>query len=148
MLSKKAKYALKALFALAQDNVNGQKSMLIAEIARQERIPKKFLEAILLDLKNDGILYSKRGKTGGYALRKTPDQISVGQVIRVIDGPLALIPCASQSAFVPCEECLDVETCAIRLTMRKVRDATASILDSTTLADALKSRRHSVDWVI
>ena len=148
MLSKKAKYALKALFALAQDNVNGQKSMLIAEIARQERIPKKFLEAILLDLKNDGILYSKRGKTGGYALRKTPDQISVGQVIRVIDGPLALIPCASQSAYVPCEECLDVETCAIRLTMRKVRDATASILDNTTLADALKSRRHSVDWVI
>jgi Rrf2 family protein len=148
MLSKKAKYALKALFALAQDNVNGQKSMLIAEIARQERIPKKFLEAILLDLKNDGILYSKRGKTGGYALRKTPDQISVGQVIRVIDGPLALIPCASQSAYVPCEECIDVETCAIRLTMRKVRDATAAILDSTTLADALKSRRHSVDWVI
>jgi Rrf2 family protein len=148
MLSKKAKYALKALFALAQDNVNGQKSMLIAEIARQERIPKKFLEAILLDLKNDGILYSKRGKTGGYALRKTPDQISVGQVIRVIDGPLALIPCASQTAFVPCEECTDVETCAIRLTMRKVRDATAAILDNTTLADALKSRRHSVDWVI
>ncbi len=148
MLSKKAKYALKALFALAQDNVNGQKSMLIAEIAKQERIPKKFLEAILLDLKNDGILYSKRGKTGGYALRKTPDQISVGQVIRVIDGPLALIPCASQSAFVPCDECIDVETCAIRLTMRKVRDATAAILDNTTLADALKSRRHSVDWVI
>ncbi len=148
MLSKKAKYALKALFALAQDNVNGQKSMLIAEIARQERIPKKFLEAILLDLKNDGILYSKRGKTGGYALRKTPDQISVGQVIRVIDGPLALIPCASQTAYVPCDECIDVETCAIRLTMRKVRDATASILDNTTLADALKSRRHSVDWVI
>ena len=148
MLSKKAKYALKALFALAQDNVNGQKSMLIAEIARQERIPKKFLEAILLDLKNDGILYSKRGKTGGYALRKTPDQISVGQVIRVIDGPLALIPCASQSAYVPCEECMDVESCAIRLTMRKVRDATASILDNTTLADALKTRRHSVDWVI
>ncbi len=148
MLSKKAKYALKALFALAQDNVNGQKSMLIAEIAKQERIPKKFLEAILLDLKNDGILYSKRGKTGGYALRKTPDQISVGQVIRVIDGPLALIPCASQSAFVPCDECIDVETCAIRLTMRKVRDATAAILDNTTLADALKSRKQSVDWVI
>jgi Rrf2 family protein len=148
MLSKKAKYALKALFALAQDNVNGQKSMLIAEIAKQERIPKKFLEAILLDLKNDGILYSKRGKTGGYALRKTPDQISVGQVIRVIDGPLALIPCASQTAYVPCEECIDVESCAIRLTMRKVRDATAAILDNTTLADALKSRRHSVDWVI
>ncbi|MBD0260066.1 MAG: transcriptional regulator, partial [Cytophagales bacterium] len=77
-----------------------------------------------------------------------PDQISVGQVIRVIDGPLALIPCASQSAYVPCDECIDVETCAIRLTMRKVRDATAAILDNTTLADALKSRRHSVDWVI
>src|SRR4028118_1891855 len=139
MLSKKAKYALKALFALAQDNVNGQKSMLIAEIAKQERIPKKFLEAILLDLKNDGILYSKRGKTGGYALLKTPDQITIGQVIRVIDGPLALVPCASQTAYVPCDECTDVDSCAIRITMRKVRDATASILDSTTLTDALRS---------
>jgi Rrf2 family protein len=148
MLSKKAKYALKALFALAQDNANAQKSMLIAEIARQERIPKKFLEAILLDLKNDGILYSKRGKTGGYALRQTPDRITIGQVIRVIDGPLALIPCASHTAFVPCDECTDVDSCAIRITMRKVRDATASILDNTTLADALKSRKQSVDWVI
>jgi Rrf2 family protein len=148
MLSKKAKYALKALFALSQDNANGQKSMLIAEIARQERIPKKFLEAILLDLKNDGILYSKRGKTGGYALLKTPDQITIGQVIRVIDGPLALVPCASQTAYVPCDECMDVDSCAIRITMRKVRDATASILDSTTLTDALRSRKQSVDWVI
>ncbi len=148
MLSKKAKYALKALFALSQDNANGQKSMLIAEIARQEQIPKKFLEAILLDLKNDGILYSKRGKTGGYALLKTPDQITIGQVIRVIDGPLALVPCASQTAYVPCDECMDVDSCAIRITMRKVRDATASILDSTTLTDALRSRKQSVDWVI
>lgn len=148
MLSKKAKYALKALFALSQDNANGQKSMLIAEIARQERIPKKFLEAILLDLKNDGILYSKRGKTGGYALLKTPDQITIGHVIRVIDGPLALVPCASQTAYVPCDECTDVDSCAIRITMRKVRDATAAILDGTTLTDALRSRKQSVDWVI
>jgi Rrf2 family protein len=118
--------------------------MLIAEIAKQERIPKKFLEAILLDLKNDGILYSKRGKTGGYALRKTPDQISVGQVIRVIDGPLALIPCASQTAYVPCEECIDVESCAIRLTMRKVRDATAAI--STTLPSPTPSRAAATRW--
>ncbi len=148
MLSKKAKYALRALFALATDNPHGQKSMLIADIAQQEKIPKKFLEAILLDLKNHGILYSKRGKTGGYALRKTPDLITIGQIIRVIDGPLALVPCASQTAYVPCDECTDVETCAIRITMRKVRDATASILDNTTLVDALKNRKQTVDWVI
>lgn len=148
MLSKKAKYALKALFALATDNPQGQRSMLIADIAQQEKIPKKFLEAILLDLKNDGILYSKRGKTGGYALRKTPDQITIGQIIRVIDGPLALVPCASETAYVPCDECTDVETCAIRITMRKVRDATATILDNTTLVDALKNRKQTVDWVI
>jgi Rrf2 family protein len=146
MLSKKAKYALKALFALARDN--GQNSMLIGEIAQQEGIPKKFLEAILLDLKNHGVLHSKRGKTGGYVLRKSPDQITIGQVIRIIDGPLAQIPCASQTAYVPCAECTDAETCAIRITMRKVRDATAAILDSTSLVDAINSTSKAVDWSI
>ncbi len=137
MLSKKAKYALKALFVLSESKEN--KSMMIGEIAEKENIPKKFLEAILLDLKNHGVLYSKRGKTGGYLLRKTPDKITLGQIIRIVDGPLAQISCASQTAYLPCEECKDVASCSIRIVMRKVRDASAQILDNTTLADMTKS---------
>jgi Rrf2 family protein len=138
MLSNKAKYALKALFVLAENK--DRSSMMISEIAAKEAIPKKFLEAILLDLKNHGILYSKRGKTGGYLLLKDPEQITFGQVIRIIDGPLAQVPCASQNAYVPCQECKDVATCSIRLVMRQVRDATAAILDNTTLADVIGQR--------
>ncbi|MDJ1502401.1 Rrf2 family transcriptional regulator [Xanthocytophaga agilis] len=146
MLSKKAKYALKALFVLARDF--GNDATLIAEIAEQERIPKKFLEAILLDLKNHGILFSRRGKTGGYGLLKSPDQITMGQVVRIIDGPLAWVPCARQNGYQPCDECNDVETCSIRITMRKVRDATADILDSTTLADCVRLEKEPLDWII
>ncbi|MDJ1470680.1 Rrf2 family transcriptional regulator [Cytophagaceae bacterium DM2B3-1] len=146
MLSKKAKYALKALFVLARDF--GNDATLIAEIAEQERIPKKFLEAILLDLKNHGILFSRRGKTGGYGLLKSPDQITMGQVVRIIDGPLAWVPCARQNGYQPCDECNDVETCSIRITMRKVRDATAEILDSTTLADCVRLEKEPLDWII
>jgi Rrf2 family protein len=146
MLSKKAKYGLKALFVLARDF--GNEATLIADIAEQEGIPKKFLEAILLDLKNHGILYSRRGKTGGYGLLKNPEQITMGQVIRIIDGPLAWVPCARQNGYQPCDECHDVETCSIRITMRKVRDATAEILDSTTLADCVRLEKESLDWMI
>ncbi|MES2732721.1 MAG: Rrf2 family transcriptional regulator [Bacteroidota bacterium] len=136
MLSKKAKYALQALTFLAQHA--DQDSTGIAEIAEQEKIPRKFLETILLELKNQGILISKRGKGGGYALRQDAEAISIGQVIRVIDGPLALTPCASRTAFKPCQECKKPDSCSIRLLMVKVRDATAEILDHTTL-------RHIID---
>ena len=137
MLSKKAKYALKALITLAR-NANHQ-SMGIGEIAEMDNIPRKFLEAILLDLKNHGILFSKRGKSGGYALLKTPGEISIGQVIRIIDGPLAQVACASKRFYQPCQECKDPATCAIRLVMVKVRDATAEILDNTSLRDVIDS---------
>lgn len=137
MLSKKAKYALKALITLARQS-NGH-SMGIGEIAEKDNIPRKFLEAILLDLKNHGILYSKRGKAGGYALLKTASEISIGQVIRIIDGPLAQVPCASKRFYQPCQECKDPATCAIRLVMVKVRDATAEILDNTFLRDVIDS---------
>ncbi len=146
MLSKKAKYALKALFVLAEHGEH--QSMMISEIADKESIPKKFLEAILLDLKNHGILYSRRGKTGGYVLGKSPDQISIGQIIRIIDGPLAQIPCASETAFRPCDECKDTTNCSIRIVMRKVRDATAAILDNTTLADAVKKHPEVLNYYI
>lgn len=136
MLSKKAKYALRAVLALAGEY--GRGPVLIAELAERERIPKKFLELILLDLKNEGLLQSKKGKGGGYALGKEPDKITVGQIIRAIDGPIAPIPCVSRTAYVRCEECPDEITCGIRLVMKEVRDATAQIVDHTSLADVLQ----------
>ena len=136
MLSKKAKYALKALLFLTKNREKGL--TLISEISTKERIPKKFLEAILVDLKTHGILQSIRGKNGGYQLSKEPSQISVGNVIRMIDGPLAPIPCVSHLYYRKCDECVDEVTCEIRIVMKKVRDSTAAILDGTTLNDLEK----------
>jgi Rrf2 family protein len=132
-MSRKARYALRALYALSAEETRGP--VLIADLAEREKIPHKFLETILLELKNAGVLKSKKGKGGGYSLARPPEQITMGQVIRVIDGPLAPIPCASERAFVRCEECVDEATCGTRQVMKKVRDAIAAILDSTTLAD-------------
>ncbi len=132
-LSRKARYALRALYALSAEEARGP--VLIADLAEREKIPHKFLETILLELKNAGVLKSKKGKGGGYSLARSPEQITMGQVIRIIDGPLAPIPCASERAFVRCEECVDETTCGTRQVMKKVRDAIAAILDGTTLAD-------------
>ncbi len=136
MLSNKTKYALKALQVLAKEY--GQGPVLISEIARRENIPAKFLELILLELKNQGILQSKKGKGGGYFLARPPHSVSVGQVVRAMEGPLAPLPCVSRTAYMRCRECRDERSCGIRLVMKDVRDATAKILDSTTLADMLK----------
>ncbi|HYG37945.1 MAG TPA: Rrf2 family transcriptional regulator [Cytophagales bacterium] len=136
MLSKKAKYALKALLYLTKNKEKGL--TLISEISNSERIPKKFLESILVDLKTNGLLHSIRGKKGGYQLAKDPSQISVGNVIRMIDGPLAPIPCVSHLYYRKCDECVDEITCEIRIVMKKVRDSTASILDGTMLSDLEK----------
>lgn len=136
MLSKKAKYALQALLQLAEEYDRGP--VLIADLAEREGIPKKFLELILLELRNQGILQSRKGKGGGYFLGKSPKTITLGQVIRILDGPLAPLPCVSQTAYMKCQECQDEETCGIRLVMKQVRDATAKILDSTSLADVAK----------
>ncbi len=141
MLSKKAKYALKALLVLAREREQGP--IVIAELAEREAIPKKFLERILLDLKNHGILQSKKGRGGGYFLGKSPDAITMGQVIRLLDGPLAPLPCVSQTAYMKCDECKDEVTCGIRTVMKDVRDATAKILDGTSLMDVLKNSRRS-----
>ncbi len=136
MLRNKTKYALKALQVLAKEY--GQGPVLISEIARRERISPKFLELILLELKNQGILQSKKGKGGGYFLARPPHAVSVGQVVRVMEGPLAPLPCVSRTSYMRCAECRDERTCGIRIVMKDVRDATARILDSTTLADVLK----------
>lgn len=132
MLTKKSKYGLKAVLFLAQQA--GRGPILVSELSTRERIPKKFLESILLDLKRFGLLQSKKGKGGGYFLSRPPDQITVGQVVRALGGPLALTPCASQTAYARCEECVDERTCGIRIAMKEVRDATSQILDNTTLA--------------
>lgn len=134
MLSQKAKYALKALCQLAR-HPEGQ-LMLVSEIAEREQAPRKFLELILLDLKRHGLVFSQRGKHGGYALAKAPTEISVGEVIRILDGPLAPLPCASLSGYRRCLDCGDEDTCPVRSVMRQVRDAMAQIVDNTTIADA------------
>jgi len=134
MLSQKAKYALKALCQLAR-YPEGQ-LMLVSEIAEREQAPRKFLELILLDLKRHGLVFSQRGKHGGYALAKPASQIMVGEVIRILDGPLAPLPCASLTGYRRCLDCDDEATCPVRSVMRRVRDAMAEIVDSTSIADA------------
>lgn len=138
-LSKKAKYALRALYYLARQH--GKGPVLISTVSDAEKIPRKFLEAILLQLRSAEILESKKGKGGGYALARSPDKITLGSVIRIIDGPLAPLPCASETAFRKCDECVDEKRCGTRIMMKQVRDAMAAILDHTTLADvALRVR--------
>lgn len=136
MLSRKSKYGLKALLVLAQHT--GRGPVLIAELAGRDAIPKKFLEAILLELKRHGVVQSKKGKGGGYFLRRPPAEVTFGEVIRVLDGPLAAVPCVSKLAYMKCVECVDEQSCGVRLAMKEVRDATADILDNTTLADVNK----------
>src|SRR5262245_57454066 len=135
MLSMKAKYGLRALTVLARQY--GRGPVLIATLSAAEKIHHKFLEWILLDLKREGILQSRKGKGGGYNLSKPPSEVSLGELIRVLDGPIALLPCVSQTAYERCEECVDETTCGLRHVMKEVRDATSTILDGTTLADVL-----------
>ena len=137
MLTRRSKYGLKAVLYLAGRVGDGPIS--VAEIADEERIPRKFLEAILLDLKRTGVLQSKKGQGGGYVLGRKPTEITVGQVVRTLDGPLALVPCVSQTAYAPCADCVDEASCGVRLAMKQVRDATARILDHTSLS-ALNAR--------
>jgi Rrf2 family protein len=136
LLSKRAKYGLKALMALARGYPRGR--MLIADLASAERIPQKFLELILLDLKHQGLLHSRRGRGGGYALGKPPSEIAIGSVVRALDGPLAPMSCVSLTAYRRCEECLDERTCGIRVVMGQVREATARVLDHTSLEQMLE----------
>jgi Rrf2 family protein len=136
MLSKKAKYALKAMLALAE---RPQGELLqAADIAESQNIPKKFLDLILQDLRNHGLIHSHRGKQGGYMLGRPADKIAIGQIVRVIDGPLAPIACASVTAYQACDDCTDEKRCMVRWMMREVRDAASEILDQTSLAEALE----------
>ena len=139
MLSKKAKYALKALEYISKNNDRGP--ILISEISEKQRIPKKFLEVILLELKRDGILQSKMGKSGGYYLIKKPSEVNVGHIIRLIDGPIALLPCVSYKFYQPCDECEDEATCGLRDVMAQLREATGKILEKVSMAEILKREK-------
>jgi Rrf2 family protein len=142
MLSKKTKYAIKALVVLGKNM--DQPPMQIQKIAEEERIPKKFLEQILLDLRNAGYLYSKKGAGGGYSLNKPPGEIFLVHIMRITGGPIAMVPCASLNFFHKCEECQQETTCGIRDVFIKVRDATLKILTETSIADIIATEEHLV----
>lgn len=136
-LSKRTQYTLRALYALSRHY--GEGPVLIMKISTEEQIPLQFLEQILLGLKQHGLVASKKGKGGGYQLARDPATVTLGSVIRMVEGPLAALPCASETAFRKCDECVDVRICGTRIVMRQVRDATAAILDNVTLAEVNKN---------
>lgn len=136
MITKRSKYALKALLALAR-TFDSRQPVLISELSRRERIPKKFLELILLDLRNKGLLASKKGKGGGYFLARLPSHIHLGEVMRLTEGPLAPLPCLSKTAYRKCEECAEESSCAIRLVMKEIYEDHLRVLEATSLEDML-----------
>jgi Rrf2 family protein len=138
MISQKAKYALRALSALAR--AGGKTPMQIADIAEQQKIPKKFLEQILLELKRRGLVMSRRGKEGGYLLLRPAHEITFGEVLRMIDGPMAPLPCLSQTAYRKCDDCLSEAECEIRHVFARVAEATREVLFSATIADTLNEK--------
>ena len=133
MLSKKTKYGIKALVYLAhQENRN---PVQISVISKSENISRKFLESILLTLRKDGILGSKKGKSGGYYLLKDPKEIPMTNIMRLLEGPIAMVPCVSLNFYEKCNDCPDENTCAVHNVMLKVRDNTLEIFRNTSLAD-------------
>ena len=140
MLTQRSKYALRAMTMLAASKPGDM--VLVADIAKQRKIPRKFLELILLDLKKRGLLHAKRGKNGGYSLARPANKITFGEIIRITDGPLAPLPCASLTAYRKCDDCEDEKTCGIRRIMRSVRDSSSAILDKATLADAFRAKQQ------
>lgn len=135
-LSNKSKYALKAMSILGREY--GKGPLPIADLANRERIPRKFLETILLSLRNRGVLQSRQGKSGGYLLHRPPGEISIGKIVRIFEGSLAPVPCVAVVPVQKCEECRDASACGIRIVMQDAHDAFSSILDSTTLADMIE----------
>jgi Rrf2 family protein len=136
MLSKKTQYSIYALVKLARERNKGP--ILIREIAESEKIPKKFLEAILLDLRNLGIIGSKKGKGGGYYLIKDPSEIDLATIIRKFDGALAFIPCASKNYYEECNHCKDETACGVKNVFDKIRLETDKMLRNTSISDIIK----------
>jgi len=144
MISQKAKYALRALVALARTQ---DASLATSEIAKQQRIPRKFLEQILLDMKREGFVQSRRGKLGGYALLRPADTITFGQVLRLIDGPIAPLPCLSRIAYRRCVDCQNESACEVRRVFARVAQSARAVLDETTIADAISDPRRVPDTI-
>jgi Rrf2 family protein len=136
MITMKTKYALKALGFLAAAPPG--KPVLIAEIAEREGIPRKFLELILSELRQHGFLRSRQGRGGGYLLAREPADITLAAVIRVLDGPIAPVPCLSQTAYQRCDGCQDEHTCGVRLILKDLYEASLNVLENTTLADLVR----------
>ena len=136
MLSKKTKYGLKALAFLASQN--DRRPVQIAEIAKQENISQKFLESILLTLRKTGLLGSKKGKGGGYYLIKEPEEILMTDVMRILEGPIAMVPCVSLNFYEKCDDCPDENACAVHKLMLQVRDSALVIYRNNTLADLIE----------
>ncbi len=134
MIAQKTRYALRSLLFLAEEQ--GGAPVQLSRIAETQRVPPKYLELIMLDLKKAGLVKSARGPKGGYQLARPSDEISFGEIVRTMEGPIALVSCASVNFYAPCGDCQDEATCAIRHAMMRVRDETARILDGTSLADA------------
>ena len=143
MISQKAKYAFKALIHLARQPKG--ETIQIDDIAREAGVPRKFLEHILLDLKHRGMIASRRGRAGGYALIKLPTEITIGQVLRAIDGPIAPLSCISRTAYQPCADCPDEATCGVRRMFAAPYAAQLVLFDATTLADALAGEDERQD---
>jgi Rrf2 family protein len=136
MLSKKSQYSIYALVKLARERNKGP--ILIRDIAESEKIPRKFLEAILLDLRNLGIIGSKKGKGGGYYLIKDPSDINLATIIRKFDGALAFIPCASKNYYEECNQCRDERTCGVKQVFDEIRVETDRMLRNTTILDIIE----------
>jgi Rrf2 family protein len=143
MLTKKGKYGLKALIALAR--LPEGETAFSGEIAMTNQIPKKFLDTILLELRNAGIVRSRKGPTGGYSLSRPASEIRIGHAIRIIDGPLAPIRCASRTAYEACDDCADPARCLVRKAMTQVRDAMSEILDKLTLEQLISGGYADLD---
>ena len=138
MISQKTKYALKALMTLAEEKANGRDALTIEDIAQKSGTPKRFLEHILLELRNHGYLGSRRGRAGGYMLIKDPKAVSIGELLRHVDGPVAPLPCLSRRAYQRCEDCTDEATCRIRKIFGQVFWAYLLLIESLTLADLVE----------
>ncbi|MDX3924482.1 MAG: Rrf2 family transcriptional regulator [Shinella sp.] len=150
MISQKSKYALRSLLALAR--AKSGEAVRISGIAAGEKIPKKFLEQILLDLKHHGIVTSRRGRSGGYLLLRPAHRISFGDVLRVLEGPVAPLPCLSRTAYRKCDDCGNENLCEIRKVFAQVASRSRDILDNTTLADCLADPQFvradpRLDWI-
>jgi Rrf2 family protein len=139
MLSQRARYALKALLNIARADRSAQQ---VAAISEQENIPRKFLESIMGDLRRAALVKSTRGNMGGYRLSRPADLITVAEIVRATDGPIAMLPCVSRNFYQRCEDCHDEMTCALRKIFSEVRDAVTDILEHRTLADALQLERQ------